>query len=66
MIPDSPFPSEYGYDDYGSYNCAGPQMFVHDDVKSAIPFMEKSHAAGKPFFINLWIHEPHTPFHVDP
>jgi N-acetylgalactosamine-6-sulfatase len=28
--------------------------------------MEKSHAAGKPFFINLWIHEPHTPFHVDP
>ena len=66
MIPDSPFPSEYGYDDYGSYNCAGPQMFVHDDVKSAIPFMEKSHAAGKPFFINLWIHEPHTPFHADP
>jgi N-acetylgalactosamine-6-sulfatase len=66
MIPDSPVPSAYGYDDYGSYNCAGPQMFVHDDVKSAIPFMEKSHAAGKPFFINLWIHEPHTPFHVDP
>ena len=66
MIPDSPFPSAYGYDDYGSYNCAGPQMFVHDDVKSAIPFIEKSYAAGKPFFINLWIHEPHTPFHVDP
>ena len=66
MIPDSPFPSVYGYDDYGSYNCAGPQMFVHDDVKSAIPFMQKSHSEGKPFFINLWIHEPHTPFHVDP
>jgi len=66
MIPDSPFPSAYGYDDYGSYNCAGPQLFVHDDVKSAIPFIKKSHAAGKPFFINLWMHEPHTPFHVDP
>ena len=66
MIPDSPFPSAYGYDDYGSYNCAGPQMFVHDDVKSAIPFMRKSHSNEKPFFINLWIHEPHTPFHVDP
>lgn len=66
MIPDSPFPSAYGYEDYGSYNCSGPQMFVHDDVKSAIPFMEKSQATGKPFFINLWIHEPHTPFHVDP
>ncbi|MBT3667382.1 MAG: sulfatase-like hydrolase/transferase [Opitutae bacterium] len=66
MIPDSPFPSAYGYDDYGSYNCAGPQMFVHDDVKSAIPFMKKSKESRKPFFINLWIHEPHTPFHVDP
>jgi arylsulfatase A-like enzyme len=66
MIPDAPFLTAYGYDDYGSYNCAGPQMFVHDDVKSAIPFMEKSHAEGKPFFINLWMHEPHTPFHVDP
>ena len=66
MIPDSPVPLAYGYDDYGSYNCAGPQMFVHDDVKSAVPFIEKSHASRKPFFINLWIHEPHTPFHVDP
>ncbi len=66
MIPDSPVPLAYGYDDYGSYNCAGPQMFVHDDVKSTVPFIEKSHASGKPFFINLWIHEPHTPFHVDP
>ena len=66
MIPDAPFLTEYGYDDYGSYNCSGPQMFVHDDVKSAIPFMKKSHDEGKPFFINLWIHEPHTPFHVDP
>ena len=66
MIPDAPFPSEYGYDDYGSFNCSGPQMYVHDDVKSTIPFIEKSHAQGKPFFINLWMHEPHTPFHVDP
>ena len=66
MIPDAPFLTEYGFDDYGAFNCSGPQMYVHDDVKSAIPFIEKSHAKGKPFFINLWIHEPHTPFHVDP
>ncbi len=66
MIPDSPLPMAYGYDDYGAYNCAGPQMFVHDDVKCSIAFIEKSHQVGKPFFINLWIHEPHTPFHVDP
>ena len=66
MIPDAPFLTEYGFDDYGAFNCSGPQMYVHDDVKSAIPFIEKSHAKGKPFFINLWIHEPHTPFHADP
>lgn len=66
MIPDAPFLTEYGYDDYGAFNCSGPQMYVHDDVKSAIPFIEKSQAKGKPFFINLWMHEPHTPFHVDP
>jgi N-acetylgalactosamine-6-sulfatase len=28
--------------------------------------MEKAHAAERPFFINLWIHEPHTPFHTVP
>tara|TARA_B100000925_G_scaffold291136_1_gene278202 strand:+ start:4399 stop:5847 length:1449 start_codon:yes stop_codon:yes gene_type:complete len=66
MIPDAPFLSAYGYDDYGAFNCSGPQMYVHDDVKSAIPFIERSKAQGKPFFINLWIHEPHTPFHVNP
>lgn len=66
MIPDAPFLTAYGYDDYGAFNCSGPQMYVHDDVKSAIPFIEQSKAKGKPFFVNLWIHEPHTPFHVDP
>jgi arylsulfatase A-like enzyme len=66
MIPDAPLLTEYGYDDYGAFNCSGPQMYVHDDVKSAIPFIEKTHAKGKSFFINLWMHEPHTPFHVDP
>ena len=31
------FPELHGYDDYGAFNCSGPQMYVHDDVKSAIP-----------------------------
>ena len=66
MIPDSPAPSEYGYDTYGAFNCSGEQMPVHEDAQNAIKFMEKSHSEGKPFFINLWIHEPHTPFHVVP
>ncbi|MEY4243539.1 MAG: hypothetical protein RLZZ245_1124 [Verrucomicrobiota bacterium] len=66
MIPDSPTPDAYGYDEYGTFNCAGEQMPVHEDTARAISFIEKSHQDGKPFFINLWLHEPHTPHHVIP
>ena len=66
MIPDSPLPGVYGYDEYGAFNCAGEQMPVHEDADHAVAFIEKSAAAKKPFFINLWMHEPHTPFHTVP
>jgi N-acetylgalactosamine-6-sulfatase len=66
MIPDSPLPSAYGYDTYGAFNCAGEQMPVHEDARNAIAFIRKSHRQKKPFFINLWLHEPHTPFHTQP
>ena len=32
MIPDSPLPKDYGYDEYGAFNCAGEQMPVHEDA----------------------------------
>jgi len=66
MIPDSPLPNVYGYDEYGAFNCAGEQMPVHEDAQRAIAFMESCVAKQKPFFINLWMHEPHTPFHTVP
>ncbi|MDO6792086.1 sulfatase-like hydrolase/transferase [Tamlana sp. 1_MG-2023] len=66
MVTDSPDPSEYGYDEYGAFNCSGEQMPVHHDADRAIAFIEKANEAKKPFFINLWIHEPHTPHHVVP
>ena len=66
MIPDSPLPGQYGFDTYGAFNCAGKQMPVHDDAKNAISFIEESNHDGRPFFINLWLHEPHTPFHTLP
>ena len=66
MIPDSPLPSEYGYDEYGAFNCAGEQMPVHEDSEHAVAFMEKCVRDSKPFFVNLWVHEPHTPFHTVP
>jgi len=66
MIPDSPLPSEYGYDTHGAFNCAGEQMPVHEDARHAVAFIERCVQEEKPFFINLWIHEPHTPFHTLP
>ena len=66
MIPDSPLPGVYGYDAYGAFNCAGEQMPVHEDSNHAVAFIEKAVAAEKPFFVNLWLHEPHTPFHTVP
>ena len=66
MIPDSPLPSGYGFDAYGAFNCAGEQIPVHEDARHACAFIEKSRREGRPFFINLWVHEPHTPFHTVP
>ncbi|MBP0905432.1 sulfatase-like hydrolase/transferase [Mariniflexile gromovii] len=66
MIPDSPTPAKYGYDTYGAFNCSGEQMPYYKDADNAIAFMETAHEQNKPFFINLWVHEPHTPHHVLP
>lgn len=66
MIPDSPTPAEYGYDEYGAFNCSGEQMPWHEDAERAIAFIEKAREEERPFFINLWLHEPHTPFHTLP
>ncbi len=66
MIPDSPLPEVYGYDRAWAFNCAGEQMPVHEDARESIKFIEKAHKDGRPFYINLWIHEPHTPFHTVP
>lgn len=66
MVKDAPLPSEYGYDEYGAYNCSGAQMPVHDDVARATKFIEQSVRQQKPFFVNLWVHEPHTPHYPKP
>lgn len=66
MIADSPLPEVYGYDRAWAFNCAGEQLPVHEDARETIQFIENAHHAAKPFFVNLWIHEPHTPFHTVP
>ncbi|MDB4271894.1 sulfatase-like hydrolase/transferase, partial [Akkermansiaceae bacterium] len=42
MIPDSPTPAEYGYDEYGAFNCSGEQMPVHEDAIHTNAFIEKA------------------------
>ena len=66
MIPDSPTPDVYGFDDYGAFNCAGEQMPWFMDATRASDFISESVGMNKPFFVNVWIHEPHTPFHTIP
>ena len=66
MIPDSPTPASYGFDVYRAFNCSGEQMPWHEDAERASAFIEESVKQKKPFFINVWLHEPHTPFHTVP
>lgn len=66
MIPDSPLPKEYGFDRAWAFNCSGEQLPVHEDARETIRFIEECHRNEKPFYVNLWLHEPHTPFHTVP
>ena len=66
MIPDSPLPGDYGFDEFGAYNCAGEQMPFHEDAARAGDFIARSAREQKPFFVQVWLHEPHTPFHTLP
>ena len=47
MIPDSPLPSEYGFDTYGAFNCAGEQMPVHEDARHACRIHREKPPRGK-------------------
>jgi len=58
-ISDAPMPPEYGYDEYAAFNIPGPQIHVNDACDKAVDFIRKHR--DRPFFINLWIHETHTP-----
>lgn len=58
-INDAPLPPKYGYDEYGAFNLLGRQIETAETCPKAIDFIRRN--KDKPFFINLWIHETHTP-----
>lgn len=62
QIPDGPMPPEYGYDEFGAFNLpsrAAEQMPTAETCSRAIDFIKRH--KDRSFFVNLWLHETHTP-----
>jgi len=63
-VPDAPLPPEYGYDEYGAFNVPGPQIRTAETCPRAVDFIRRH--KDKSFFINVWLHETHTPHYPLP
>ena len=57
----SPLPEAYGYDDFAVFNGGAewPSADLHATAANTIAFIKAN--KDKPFFINVWLHESHTP-----
>ena len=58
----APFPAAYGFDQSAVFNGPGgrtDQAGLHATAEHAVQFIRES--KGQPFFVNVWIHESHTP-----
>lgn len=58
-VTDAPHPTRYGYDETTVWNGPDPAIDPAEVFDRAIEVIRRK--GGKPFFINLWIHETHTP-----
>lgn len=58
-VPDAPRPTEYGYDEYAVFNGPGIQVEISRTCEKAVDFIQTHQQ--RPFFVNIWIHETHTP-----
>lgn len=61
QTPGAPRPGAYGYDEAAVFNGGAewPQADVHDTPANSVAFI-KTHR-DRPFFLNIWLHETHTP-----
>jgi len=57
----APKPDAYGYDEAFVFNggAGWPAAGLHDTAPHAVEFIKAN--AAKPFFLNVWLHESHTP-----
>ena len=61
QTPGAPIPEKYGIDDYAVFNggAGWPVAGLHDTASNSVDFIKTNR--DKPFFINVWLHESHTP-----
>ncbi|VGO19740.1 Arylsulfatase [Pontiella sulfatireligans] len=61
-VGDSPTEDAYGYDHFATFNGSGQHEIAKGGSES-VDYAEKfiREFKDKPFFINLWLHEAHTP-----
>jgi N-acetylgalactosamine-6-sulfatase len=58
-IPDAPGVSEYGFDESAVFNGPPPHANHDSMLNAAVRFIEASKDC--PFYVNVWLHETHTP-----
>jgi len=58
-IADAPHPSVYGFDESAVFNGPAPHTTPDRLIDDAIEFIKKN--KDGPFFVNVWLHETHTP-----
>ena len=61
QTPGAPKPEAYGYDQFAVFNggAGWPLADVHATAANTAAFIKAS--KDRPFFINVWLHESHTP-----
>ena len=62
-IEDAPLPDQYGFDEYGAFNLPGENMPTSETADRAVDFIRRH--KNKPFFVNVWLHETHTPHYPE-
>lgn len=61
QTPGAPRPEAYGIDEWAVFNGGAewPAAQVHETAANTVAFIKAHH--DRPFFVNVWLHETHTP-----
>jgi arylsulfatase A-like enzyme len=58
-IPDAPTTDRYGFDESAAFTGPAPHANPETMMDAAVRFIETN--KDRPFFVNVWLHETHTP-----